>query len=83
VSGLRAYLVAAAAARTADEGMAPALSLLVTAAGREASLAGVLLAVERGLVDPASTALVLVTEGVTDPVNWERLAGRAPSASAA
>jgi hypothetical protein len=44
VRDLRGYLVAAAAARTADEGMAPALALLVTAAGREASLAGVLLA---------------------------------------
>jgi diaminopropionate ammonia-lyase len=75
-------------AAVADERAADALRLLAAngiEAGEtgSASLAGVLLAVERGLVDPASTALVLVTEGVTDPVNWERLAGRAPSASAA
>jgi MFS family permease len=38
------YVVAASAARTADEGMAPALALLVAAAGREPAFAGVLLA---------------------------------------
>jgi MFS family permease len=38
------YVLAASAARTADEGMAPALALLVAAAGREPALAGVLLA---------------------------------------
>jgi MFS family permease len=38
------YVVAASAARTADEGMAPALALLVAAAGRDPAFAGVLLA---------------------------------------
>src|SRR5215218_6477691 len=38
------YVAAASAARTADEGMAPALALLVAAAGREPAFAGVLLA---------------------------------------
>jgi MFS family permease len=42
--GVRRYVVAAAAARTADEGMAPALALLVAAAGRDPAFAGVLLA---------------------------------------
>jgi predicted MFS family arabinose efflux permease len=42
--GLGRYVVAASAARTADEGMAPALALLVAAAGREPAFAGVLLA---------------------------------------
>src|SRR5215212_972073 len=41
---IRRYVVAAASARTADEGMAPALALLVAAAGREPAFAGVLLA---------------------------------------
>jgi predicted MFS family arabinose efflux permease len=38
------YVAAASAARTADEGMAPALALLVAAAGRDPAFAGVLLA---------------------------------------
>jgi MFS family permease len=38
------YVLAASAARTADDGMAPALALLVAAAGRDPGFAGVLLA---------------------------------------
>jgi predicted MFS family arabinose efflux permease len=38
------YVAAASAARTADEGLAPALALLVAAAGRDPAFAGVLLA---------------------------------------
>jgi MFS family permease len=41
---LSRYVVAASAARTADEGMTPALALLVAAFGREPAFAGVLLA---------------------------------------
>jgi MFS family permease len=41
---LRRYLVAATASRTADEGLAPALALVVAATGREPALAGALLA---------------------------------------
>ena len=41
---LARYVTAAAAARTAVEGMAPALALLVAAAGRQPALAGALLA---------------------------------------
>jgi hypothetical protein len=40
----RGYVLAASAARAADEGMAPALALLVAASGREPAFAGVLLA---------------------------------------
>jgi MFS family permease len=38
------YVLAASAARTADEGMAPALVLLIATAGREPAFAGLLLA---------------------------------------
>ena len=41
---VRRYVAAASAARTADEGLAPALALLVAAAGRDPAFAGVLLA---------------------------------------
>src|SRR5918992_5645083 len=41
---LRRYLVAATASRTADEGLAPALALVVAAAGRQPALAGLLIA---------------------------------------
>jgi hypothetical protein len=42
--GLRRYVMAATASRTADEGMAPALALVVAATGRQPALAGVLVA---------------------------------------
>jgi diaminopropionate ammonia-lyase len=71
-------------AAVSDERAADAVRLLA-ANGIEsgesgaASLAGVLLARDRGLAAEWSSVLVLVTEGVTDPVNWERLVGRPPS----
>lgn len=73
-------------AAVSDERATDALRLLAAhgiEAGEtgSASLAGVLLALERDELDASSTVLVLATEGVTDPVNWERLVGRPPSPS--